>query len=104
VLDILLPNTLLPLEYTILDVMVCTTNFCAVSVPATVKVSAYDAVWAYDADNVFVLLFEYDALVAFNAYDADIAEFVDPLIEPNTVRLPVIVDDPEIYGEFSIIY
>jgi hypothetical protein len=63
--------------------MVCTTNFCAVSVPATVKVSAYDDV---------------------AAYDADIAEFVDPLIEPNTVRLPVIVDDPEIYGEFSIIY
>ncbi len=38
------------------------------------------------------------------SYDADMAEFVDPVMVPNTFRLPVIVEDPEIYGEFSIIY
>ena len=44
-----LPNILLPLEYIIDEVIVWTTNFCAVSVPATVKVSAYDDVCAYEA-------------------------------------------------------
>ncbi len=41
------------------------------------------------------LLAAYDDVVATKAYDAEIAFPADPLIEPNTVRLPVIIEDPD---------
>jgi hypothetical protein len=49
-LPIAFPNTLDPLEYRTLDVIVCTTNVCAVNVPLVKKLSADDAVAANDAD------------------------------------------------------
>ena len=51
VFERLLPNILDPDEYSTLEVIVWTTNFCAVIVPATVKLSAYDAVTAFVAND-----------------------------------------------------
>jgi hypothetical protein len=45
------------------------------------------------------LLAAYDDVVATKAYDAEIAFPADPLIEPNTVRLPVIIEDPDTMAE-----
>ena len=72
-----LPNTFDPLEYTTEEDTVCTTNFCAVTVPVNnaldplkspliLKVLANDDVCAYDA---LVAIKAYDALVAFKEYE-----------------------------------
>jgi hypothetical protein len=101
-----------------LDDIVCTTSFCAVNVPATVKLSAYDAVWAlivFDADAALIAyeelialpaLVAYEALIAlaaFVAYEALMALSTDPLnsplIEPITFILPVTSNDPDIIVE-----
>ena len=71
---------------------------------ALVLLFEYEALVATKANEALVAFNAYEALVALFAYDADIAEFVDPVMVPKTFRLPVIVEDPEIYGEFSIIY
>ena len=49
-----------------LDVIVWTTNFCAVNVPATVKISANDDVAATKAYDDVVATKAYEALTAFN--------------------------------------
>ena len=93
VFDRSLPNIFDP-ELNITDEdMVCTTNFCTVTVPVnnaldpvisppTINVSAYDAVCAYEelialsafrACDALVAFKAYDALVAFSVYEDDVA-------------------------------
>ena len=62
VLDNELPNTLDPELYSVDAVTVCTTNVCAVKIPATLKLFAKDDVWAYDALTAFKI---YEAVWAF---------------------------------------
>ena len=73
--------------------MVCTTIVCAVRVPLTIKLSAEEAVE------------EYNALSDSNEYDAVPAKDpVNPsvdIIEPELIRSPIILVDPEISNEYS---
>ena len=48
-----LPKIVDPVTNSVEDVIVCTTIFWAVNVPATVKLSAYDDVKEYDAVVAF---------------------------------------------------
>jgi hypothetical protein len=59
------PNLVLPVTKSTLDVIVCTTNVCAVNVPATVK------------------LFANDAVCAETAFDADCAKATNDAVEAN---------------------
>jgi hypothetical protein len=82
------PNRVDPVTKSTELVIVCTTNVCAVKLPATVNALANDAVCAFDA---------------LSAYDADATE-PDSVILPEVNILPVTVSEPDIVGELSIIY
>ena len=65
--------------------MVWTLIVCAVKVPRTIKLSADDAVFAFDAVN------------AWAAYDA--VPNNEPVIPPLILKLPVDIIEPEVYKE-----
>jgi hypothetical protein len=81
------PNRVDPVTKSTELVIVCTTNVCAVKLPATVNAFANDAVCAFDA---------------LSAYDADATE-PDSVMLPEVIILPVTVSEPDIVGELSII-
>ncbi len=93
------PNRVEPVTKSTELVIVCTTNVCAVKVPATVNVFANDAVSAETA-------FDADCAKATNdsveANDADATE-PDSVMLPEVNILPVTVSEPDIVGELSII-
>ena len=92
-----------PVTKSIDDVIVCTLIVCAVKVPRTKKLSADDAVAAYDADTAFKT---YDAVAANDAVpldkpiinDALVANDAvpsnEPVTPPNIFKLPVEIIDP----------
>jgi hypothetical protein len=94
------PNRVEPVTKSTELVIVCTTNVCAVSVPATVKASAYDAVCAETAFDADCAKATNDAV---SANDADATE-PDSVMLPEVIILPVTVSEPDIVGELSIIY
>ena len=66
-----------PVTKSIDDVIVCTLIVCAVKVPRTKKLSADDAVAAYDADTAFKT---YDAVAANDAVPSDIPTINEALV------------------------
>jgi hypothetical protein len=67
------PNLVEPVTKSTDEVIVCTTNVCAVNVFLTVKASADEAVCACIVNEALVALNAYDAVVAFTAYEALVA-------------------------------
>jgi len=87
------PNWVLPVTKSTELVIVCTTNVCAVNVPATVKALANEDDAAYDAE---VATTAYDAVVANDAVPDN-----DPLttvIGPFIVTLPDTANEPVMVG------
>ena len=93
------PNRVEPVTKSTDDVIVCTTNVCAVNVFLTNKLSAEDAVAAETAFDADCAKATNDAVAA---YDAEATE-PDSVILPDAIILPVTVSEPEMYGELSII-
>jgi hypothetical protein len=99
------PNRVEPVTKSTLDVIVCTTNVCAVKLPATVNVFAKDAVAAETA-------FDADCAKATNdAVAANDAEAIEPememppeaVIPPLIFTLPDTVSEPVTTGKYEII-
>jgi hypothetical protein len=67
------PNLVDPVTKSTDEVIVCTTNVCAVNVFLTVKASADEAVCACIVNEALVALNAYEDVVAFNAYEALVA-------------------------------
>ena len=121
-----------PLEYTTLDVTVCTTNVCAIIVPVAVS----DPVMVCDPENAFEPVVAYEPVLAsfdatraaneldavlnedvvvndvesnpsnnsaFDAYEAVPAIPCGAVMEPDMMVFPVTVREPEMKGEFNII-
>ena len=94
------PKRVDPVTKSIDEVIVCTTNVCAVNVFATVNVFANEAVAAvvaFTAYEAVVVFTAYEAVVAFTAYDAVVVlvAYDDDAIEPDTVIPPVDVILPD---------
>jgi hypothetical protein len=94
------PNRVEPVTKSTELVIVCTTNVCAVKLPATVNAFANDAVAAETAFDADCAKATNDAVAA---YDADAIE-PDSVILPEVNILPVTVSEPDIVGELSIIF
>jgi hypothetical protein len=94
------PNLVEPVTKSTELVIVCTTNVCAVKVPATVNAFANDAVAAETAFDADCAKATNDAVAA---YDDDATE-PDSVMLPEVIILPVTVSEPDIVGELSIIF
>jgi hypothetical protein len=86
------PNRVEPVTKSTLDVIVCTTSVCAVNVFLTKKLSADDAVIAFDADCAKATN---DAVAAYDA------EAIEPEMEmpPEAVIPPLIFTLPDTVSE-----
>jgi hypothetical protein len=93
VLSIIDPNLVLPVTKSTLDVIVCTTNVCAVNVDATVNAFAKDAVCAETAFDADCAKATNEAVCAKATNEAVAAYDADKAFEPEIT--PVVVIAPE---------
>jgi hypothetical protein len=96
------PNRVEPVTKSTLDVIVCTTNVCAVKLPATVNVFANDAVCAETAFDADCAKATNDAVEAYDAEAIEPEMDMPPeaVIPPLTSKLPDTVSEPVTIGKY----